>query len=183
MQTTLSEIRKYRPCEAGWGKLLRALGKTRADDDPLSIIAILDSNGLEDALWCLRAVQGRDREIRLYAVWCARQTEDLITDRRSKDALDVAARHAHSLATDEELAAASAAARVAASASAGAATRSAAWAARWAAAWAAASATARGAAGAAMDAAAWAAVPAAARAAQEKELRLICAHFPLKSQD
>jgi hypothetical protein len=101
--TTLNAIREHGPCEDGWRKLLRHLGKTSPDDEPLSIVTVLDSNGLDDALWCLRAVTGHDREIRLYAVWCARQVQHLMTDPRSLAALDVAERYAHALATDEEL--------------------------------------------------------------------------------
>ena len=103
MITTLNAIREHGPCEDGWRKLLRHLGKTSPDDEPLSIVTVLDSNGLDDALWCLRAVTGHDREIRLYAVWCARQVQHLMTDPRSLAALDVAERYAHALATDEEL--------------------------------------------------------------------------------
>lgn len=114
MKTTLKAIRKHSPCEEGWTKLLRTLNKTKADDEPVSIIQILDSNGLDDALWCLRAVDGHDREIRLYAVWCARQVEHLMTDPRSRDALDVAERHANGQASNRELDAAYAAARAAA---------------------------------------------------------------------
>ena len=129
MKTTLNAIREHGPCEDGWRKLLRHLGKTQADDEPLSIATILDSNGLDDALWCLRAVTGHDRELRLYAVWCARQVQHLMTDPRSLAALDVAERHANGLATDDELAAARAAAWAAARAAAWAAARAAAWAA------------------------------------------------------
>jgi len=50
-----------------------------------------------------------DRELRKFAVWCARQVQHLMTDPRSVAALDVAERHAEGLATDEELAAARAA--------------------------------------------------------------------------
>ena len=114
MKTTLNAIRKHGPCADGWTKLLRHLGKTEADDEPLSIVTVLDSNGLDDALWCLRAVTGHDREIRLYAVWCAGQVQNLMTDPRSLRALDVAEAHAHGLATNEELDAAWAAAEAAA---------------------------------------------------------------------
>ena len=167
MLTTLNKIRAHSPCEDGWRKLLKYLGKTEADDAPLAIATILDSNGLDDALWCLRAVDGHEREIRLYAVWCARQVQHVMTDPRSIAALDVAERHANGDATDEELAAARAAAWAAA--------RDAAGAAAWAAAWAAARAAARAAAGAAARAAAGAAARAAAGDAQEKRLREICA--------
>ena len=177
MKTTLNKIRAKSPCTEGWKKLLAHLGKTKADDEALSIITILDSNGLDDALWCLRAVEGSDKEIRLYAAWCARQVQHLMADRRSLNALDVAERYANGLATDKELAAASDAASDASAA------RAAAWAARDAAA---------GYAGAAADAAwaaraatAWAAAAAGSAAsdaadagdAQEKRLREVCAEI------
>jgi len=163
MITTLNQIRAHGPCADGWRKLLANLGKTRADDEPLPITTVLDSNGLDDALWCLRAVPGHDREKRLYAVWCARQVQHLLTDPRSIAALDVAERHANGLASDDELAAAREAARDAAGAAAWAAAGDAAWAAARAAAWAAARAAA--------GAAAWD----AAMDAQAAELRRVCA--------
>ena len=126
MQTTLNKIRAHHPCADGWTKLLRHLGKTKADDEPVRIITILDSNGLDDALWCLRAVEGHDREIRLYAVWCARQVQHLMTDPRSIAAIDVAARYANNFATQYDLDAAQAVAGDAAWAAAGNAARDAA---------------------------------------------------------
>jgi hypothetical protein len=112
--TTLNKIRAHRPCDNGWTKLLRHLGKTKSDDEPLALVTILDSNGLDDVLWCLRACEGIDREARLYAVWCARQVQHLITDQRSLVALDAAERNANGEATDAAWAAAWAAARAAA---------------------------------------------------------------------
>lgn len=144
MNTTLNQIRKQSPCESGWKKLLNNLNKTKADDEPLSIITILDSNGLDDALWGLRAVKNEDKKIRLFAVWCARQVQYLMKDERSIKALDVAEAFANGNATKMELADA--------------------WAAAWAAAMDAASAAAwatKAAARAAWD-------------AQEKQLRRIC---------
>ena len=162
MNTTLNKIRSQSPCASGWSKLLKSLNKTSADDEPLSIIRILDSNGLDDALWCLRAVEGHDKEIRLFAVWCARQVQHLMTDPRSLAALDVAERFANGQATDKELAMAWDAARDAARDAASAAAR------------AATSAATKNAASAAASAAAWAAASAAAWAAQERRLREIC---------
>jgi hypothetical protein len=167
VKTTLNAIRAHSPCAAGWSKLLRHLGKTQADDEPLDLRTILDSNGLDDALWCLRAVPNCDREARLYAVWCARQVQHLMTDPRSIAALDVAERHAHGKATDAELAAAWAAA----SAAAGAAARAAAWAAAWDAAWEAARAAASAAAWEAASAAAW---EAARDAQRERFIEIFC---------
>ena len=187
MKTTLNKIREHNPCTDGWKKLLAYLGKTKPYDEPLSLLTILDSNGLQDTLWCLRAVEGYDREIRLYAVWCVRQAQHLLTDKRSLDALDVAERYANGEATDAELAAArdaaweairdtADAARVAwdaAAPAAAAAAAAAAGAAAGDAAWSAAYAAAREAA----EAAAWSARNAAradAEAKQEAELRRIC---------
>jgi hypothetical protein len=63
MKTTLNAIRAQHPSPASWAKLLAYLGKTEADDEPLGMLTILDSNGPGDALWCLRAVQGHDAAI------------------------------------------------------------------------------------------------------------------------
>ena len=76
-----------------------------------------------------------DRELRLFAVWAARQVQHLMNDPRSVQAIDTAERFANGNATKEELSAAWAAAGDAA----------------WAASW-----------DAARDAAAWAAQNAAA---------------------
>ena len=151
MKTTLNQIREKYPCVEGWKKLLAHLGKTAADDEPLAILTILEANGLDDALWCLRAVEGHDKEIRLYAVWCARQVQNLMKDPRSVAALDVAEAYAHGNATKDEMAAAGDAA--------------------WAAAWDAAGYAARDAAGAAAGYAA----RDAARDAQKQELLRVCA--------
>ncbi|MCA6423836.1 MAG: hypothetical protein IM568_13640, partial [Flavobacterium sp.] len=51
MTTTLNKIKAHSPCKDGWDKLLNHLGKTHADDEPLSIATILQSNGIKDALW------------------------------------------------------------------------------------------------------------------------------------
>jgi hypothetical protein len=109
--TTLNRIREQRPCEDGWKKLLKNLGKGKADDEPLPFSEILRSNGLDDALWCCRAEPQYEKEWRLFAVWCARQVQ--LTDQRSLDALDRAEKYANGLATDDELSAAMAAARAA----------------------------------------------------------------------
>ena len=157
MKTTLNKIRKFSPCESGWVKLLKHIGKTQADDEPLPLLAVLESNDLDAALWCLRAVDGHDKEKRLFAVWCARQVQHLMTDPRSIAALDVAEGFANGEATREELKAAWAAAEDAARAAAAAA-----WAAAWAAARAAADAAMAVACAAAEDAA-WSSACAAER--------------------
>jgi hypothetical protein len=175
--TTLERIRAHSPCTSGWKNLLVHLGKTTDDAQPLALVTILDSNGIDDTLWCLRAEPQHASIWRLYAVRCARRVQHLMEDPHSLAALDVAERYAAGMATDAELSAAGGAARAAAGAAAGgaaraaagAAARAAAWDAAGAAAWdaagAAAGAAARDAAGAAAGAAAWDAAGAAAGAA------------------
>lgn len=139
---TLNAIHVHNLPAGGGAKLLAYLGKTSPDDEPLPLVAILNSNGLEDALWALRVVKGEDARILRFAVWCARQVQHLMRDSRSVDALDVAERYADGMATDAELQAANLAAwkvpDISAWTAAGAAARAAVAAAQWDAAWAAA---------------------------------------------
>ena len=114
MKTTLNKIRAHMPCTDGWTKLLKNLGKTKTDDEPLALTTILESNGVDDALWCLRAVDGHEREMRLFAVECARSVQHLMKDKRRIDAINVAELFANGAATQKELDAAWAAARDAA---------------------------------------------------------------------
>ena len=125
---TLKQLREAGACYAGYNKLVRALQNkpfTEQDEDketyirfahkeaiPFSFIA--ESNGFDDALWSMKCVKNADRDLRLFAVWCARQVQHLMTDQRSINAIDVAERFANGSATIEELATAWAAARGAA---------------------------------------------------------------------
>lgn len=111
--TTLNKLREHSPCCEGWRRLLTYLGKTKADDEPLSFKSILDSNGLDDAIWALRSIDSP--EVRLFAVRCVRQIQHLISDECSLNALDVSEMYAVGNATSEEISAA----------------RDAAWAASW----------------------------------------------------
>jgi hypothetical protein len=114
-----------------------------------------------------------DRELRLFAVWCARQVQHLMNDPWSVAAIDVAERYANGEATDADLDAAWSAASNAAWAAVGAGY--AAWAAVWA-----ASRFVTGHTGIAARNAAWAAAEAgyaawdAAEAAQADWLRTNC---------
>ncbi len=123
--TTLNKIREHSPCCEGWRRLLTYLGKTNADDEPLSFKSILDSNGLDDAIWALRSIDAT--EVRFFAVRCVRQIQHLISDERSLNALDVSEAYAVGEATKDELSAARDAARDAARYAARYAARDAAW--------------------------------------------------------
>jgi hypothetical protein len=61
MNTTLNEIKAKHPCSSGWDKLLDSLGKSAPDNEPLSFKRILESNGIQDAVWALCVLPYDDR--------------------------------------------------------------------------------------------------------------------------
>ena len=141
MTVTLPALRKKGACFAGYNKVVRTLQGVEfssedeeretyirfAHKEPVMLEAILANNGLDDALWALRCVPEVDRDARLFAVWCARQVQHLMTDPRSLNALDVAEAFANGNATEAERDAVGDAARAAAWDAVGAAARAAAW--------------------------------------------------------
>ena len=132
---TIEDIRSWSPCYDPARYLSENWNGT--------VLDILKHSEIppQDKLWVVCRESLIDaKTLRLFAVWCARQVEHLITDERSKNALNVAERFAHGEATQKKLTAAWAAARGAAEAARGAA---------WDAARGAAGAAARGAAEAA----------------------------------
>ncbi|VBF00435.1 putative bacteriophage protein [Burkholderia pseudomallei] len=179
---TLAALREAGACYGGYNKLVRSIqGKAfsmkDADreayihlrhDAEIPLLDILKSNGLDDALWVLHCILDADRDMRLFAVWCARQVEHLMEDQRSKDALNVAERFVNGEATDEERDAA----RNAAWDAAWPATRGAVWSARKAA-RAAAWGAARNAAWDAVWAARCAAGDAAGDAAEDAQKEML----------
>lgn len=149
METTLNKIRAHSPSPHSWHKLLANLGKTRTGDEPLDMLTILESNGLQDALWCLQAVEGHDAAIRKLACDYALSVAHLW------DMPDVVRQY---LETQDESIRIAAREAAQAAQTAWDAARAAAWA-TWAAAWAAAQAArdaAEDVAGNAAMAAAWA---------------------------
>lgn len=144
LTTTLTAIRSARPCEEGWAKLLDHLGKTRADNEPLPLTTILDSNGLDDTLWVLENIMGLLRICVLFAADCAEQVLPLFERDRPNDSRP---RRAIEVARDPNASAATSAVSSTARAAA------------WDAAWVAASSVSS-----AARAAAWAAIAAASNA-------------------
>ena len=102
MYTTINKIKAHKPAHCEWKKLLKFLNKTEPDDEPLKISDIVKSNSV-DPIWVLYFVEGHDREIRLFAVWCARRAQHLMMSESSIKALDVAEQYANGKASDKEL--------------------------------------------------------------------------------
>ena len=159
MKTTINNetIREFSPCYDPKEVCI-------PEDETLSVKEWIEKyrdtvKNKEDVIWLLcRKEFMSDKDQRLFAVWCARESFKLqkSVDQRSIDACDVAERFANGLASVEELAAARTAARLAA--------ESAAWSAE-SAAWSAESA-ARSAAWSAVGSAAWSAVESVAWSAR-----------------
>lgn len=63
LTTTLNKIRACSPCTSGWKTLLTYLGKTEADDAEINLLTVLESNGVPDMLWCLRATTEDSKRI------------------------------------------------------------------------------------------------------------------------
>lgn len=88
MITTLYEIRKNNPCNRGWCQLLRSLYKTKADHEPVSIEYIINSNGVDDAIWALRCIEGYDKEIYTFAITYIKRAQHLVKDQVIIDAIN-----------------------------------------------------------------------------------------------
>ena len=106
LTTTLNRIRAHEPCVQGWSKLLAYLGKTKADDEPLPYAIIVQSNGLDDALWCCRAAPHYEMEWWLFIRWCINRISPLMIDPNVAHALDVTGQYVSGVATREEIIAA-----------------------------------------------------------------------------
>jgi hypothetical protein len=180
MKTTLNKIKEHKPCKEGWEKLLKSLNKTKADDEELSLLTILDSNGIKDTLWCFRAVEGIEPLARKFSKWCALQNITLIKSYCSEEQYNTIITYLNSNTTELRSAAWSAAESAAWSAAESDSAWSAAWSAAesaesdsaWSAAWSAAESAAWSAAESdSAWSAAWSAAESAAWLAQASKLR------------
>jgi hypothetical protein len=119
MDTTLNKIKEHSPCKESWIKLLDSLNKTTADDDPLELKYILDTLGVNDAIWSLRSLEGMDKEVRLFSCDCADSVLHIFEDKHPNDdrprrAIEVSRLYANGKATLDELKTAAASAGAAA---------------------------------------------------------------------
>ena len=172
LTTTFALLKKAGACADRYRHLANTLGGIEAygKDTPITLAEIIESNGMQDAIWALHACAEDnavvERIARLFAADCAEAVLHLFEKKYPKDdrprkSIQAARDFANGKISAKELSAARAAARDAARAAA----RDAAWAA-----WAAARDATRAAARDAARDAAWAAARDAARDAQKDML-------------
>ena len=115
LTTTFKRLRAVRACTDRY-KFLRAALSGVKDSEPINLLTILETNGLDDAIWALRATaENCDVPARLMAADFAEQVLPICSKDQLPGLTIKAARDfAHGYITREELAAARDAARDAA---------------------------------------------------------------------
>ena len=87
LTTTLNKIRACSPCTSGWQTLLKHVGKDFNPDAEINLLTILQSNGVVDMLWTLRATdQDSKRIASQLAIEFAEQALPIFEKRRPDDA-------------------------------------------------------------------------------------------------
>jgi len=86
LTTTLNLIRACSPCSSGWRTLNEALGSEFDSEEEINLLKILDTNGVQDMLWCLRATKQDSRKIASQlAIEFAEQAIPIFEERRTND--------------------------------------------------------------------------------------------------
>jgi hypothetical protein len=94
IQLTLNQLRAAEPCKEGWRAALKCRRKRKADDAPFALAELIQSNGIQETLWAIKAVQDQERELRhlarvaaeRIAPCCSREISALI---RSKNSIEI----------------------------------------------------------------------------------------------
>jgi len=117
---TFKEAREHNACEDSYRKFAKFKGGITkwGGNKPFPILEVLESNGLDDALWVLghcKETKERDKAIRLFACDCAERVLPIFEkehpkDKRPRKAIEVSRSYANGEATQEQRAAARAAA-------------------------------------------------------------------------
>ena len=86
LTTTLNKIRACGPCTSGWRTLIKHLGEDFDPDAEINLLTILESNGVADMLWTLRATdQDSKRIASQLAIEFAEQALPIFEKRRPND--------------------------------------------------------------------------------------------------
>ena len=87
LTTTLNKIRACGPCASGWKTILKHVGEDFDQDAEINLLTILESNGVADMLWTLRATdQDSKRIASQLAIEFAEQTLLIFEKRSPNDA-------------------------------------------------------------------------------------------------
>ena len=92
--TTLELCKENKACSSGYKTLIKSLPKGHSKTEPIALTHIIESNGLQDAIWALRATTEPCRDfITSYALWCAEQVLDIYekeypNDKRVRECLE-----------------------------------------------------------------------------------------------
>jgi hypothetical protein len=109
LHTTLKLCKAKDACVTGFKTLKRSLGKGHSDTDLIPLTHIIESNGLREALWALRAtVEPSEYLAREFAIFCARQVLHFFEDKypedsRVRDCIGAVERYNNKEITLEEL--------------------------------------------------------------------------------
>ena len=85
LTTTLNKIRACSPCASGWQTLLKHVGKDFDPDAEINLLTVLESNGVADMLWTLRATDHSKRVASQLAIEFAEQALPIFEKRRPND--------------------------------------------------------------------------------------------------
>ena len=107
LYTTLSEIKEHNPCgreigsNGGWDKLLNHIGQGYPHDKPISLLTILEANGIADCLWAFRCLEDKVLTKRIaveFAIFCAERVLPIFegkypNDKRPRDTIELVKRY------------------------------------------------------------------------------------------
>lgn len=68
--TTLAKIYSVNDCKRGWEVLLKYLGKSDMDDEPIPMRKLVDAVGIMGAIKMLKTIDGMDDEKQSFMRWC-----------------------------------------------------------------------------------------------------------------
>lgn len=120
LYTTLNKLKEKGACADGYRMLIKSLGSDFDKDKEISIAHIIESNGIQDAIWSLRATTIDSKQlIQHFALWCAEQVLEIYEkyhpeDKRVRNCIETTKKYIKGEASLSELREARIAARAAA---------------------------------------------------------------------
>ena len=107
---TLKELRRAGACYSGYNKVVCNLKEIEytpkdrymsfAHTGDISLIEIIKTNGLIDAIWALNILKDKQYDISLYSLWCVRQLQHLMTTSDASNLNDIEKHIKHKVDSD-----------------------------------------------------------------------------------